>query len=298
MDKHLAVIDLGTNTFHLIIVKVSADQSFRQVYRERILVSLAEECIDKICSSAFKRGIKALNHFSQKLYTYKVNNYRAIGTAALRTASNGLEFIAAAKNATGITIELVDGEQEAKLIYQGVQQAITIEAPVLIMDIGGGSVELILADNKGIIAAQSFPIGIAVLFNNFIHSDPVTREEIENIRAFIIHNTSLFFQKNHPCLPLKSLIGAAGTFEILNQILECHYHSPVAITTFHQLLKEIIKTTHQQRLLSPNIPNSRAKMIVGALLLTDIISQQAGIEKILISPYALKEGAISQMIKK
>lgn len=297
MSKRLAAIDLGTNTFHLLIVEETKDQGFRQIHRERIYVSLAEESIDKICKAAFIRGINALKHFNHKLYTYKVKQFRAIGTAALRTASNGLEFIAAAKNETGISIELVDGAQEAELIYQGVRAVVPFPHPSLIMDIGGGSVELILADKHGLIDAKSFPIGITVLFNNFIFSDPVTPEQIQNIQKFLHLYTDTFFQKNNSILPIKSLIGAAGTFEVLNQMLGNKTQNTIEVASFQQLYLATKDTTHQQRLNLPNIPKSRAQMIVGALILTDFICRQARIQEILISSYSLKEGAILEMIK-
>lgn len=297
LNERLAVMDLGTNTFHLIVVEVSANGSFREIDRERIHVSLAEECISEICPAAFRRGINALKKFRQILYTSNVKRFRAIGTAALRTASNGLEFIAAAKNTTGISIELVNGQQEAQLIYHGVQQVINIDEPSLIMDIGGGSMELILADNQKVIGAQSFPTGIAVLFNDFIHSDPITAEEIQHLKKFLHLNIDPFFKANANYFPIKNLIGAAGSFEILNHMMGIHTQAPVSLMQFKKLYHSIRDTTLNERHLLSNIPKSRAEMIIAALLLTDFICEEASIEEIIISPYALKEGAILEMIK-
>ena len=98
-------------------------------------------------------------------------------------------------------------------------------------------------------------------------------------------------------LPVTSLIGAAGTFEVLNYMLGNQAQKAVKVEAFRQLYHSIKGTTYQQRLALANIPNNRAQMIVGALILTDFIYRQAGINEILISPYSLKEGAILEMLK-
>ncbi len=297
MNKRLAVIDLGTNTFHIIIVEVIGNGAFKELDRQRIRVSLAEESINRIGAAAFRRGIDALKTFRHKLDIFEVERFRAIGTAALRTAANGLEFLAAAKNETGINIELIDGDEEAAYIYRGVQQAIRIEKPSLIMDIGGGSVELILAGKNGVIDAQSFPVGIAVIFNNFIHSDPVSEEAVSKVFSFLEEATEPFFVRNAGYFPLDDLIGAAGSFEVLNRMMGIPHQAPIAYPAFHQLYEDIKSTTLKERLASDTIPKSRAQMITSALILTEYICRRAGINTILLSEYALKEGAVLEMIK-
>ncbi|NJK83906.1 MAG: hypothetical protein HC912_08960 [Saprospiraceae bacterium] len=148
-----AVIDLGTNTFHLLIV----EQNRQKLYQERQFVKLAENGIEHISAAPFQRGIETMLHFHRVLKKFDVQQVQAFGTAALRTAHNGSAFIEEVEEATGIEIQLISGEREAALIQKGVAQAIpATDAHSLIMDIGGGSVEFILANQHEVFWAQSF----------------------------------------------------------------------------------------------------------------------------------------------
>ena len=161
------VIDLGTNTFHLLIAEVDQN-SIKEIYRERIFVKLAEKGIHKIGDAAFERATNAIAKFKIILDQHHVDKVRAIGTAGLRTASNSQSFIQLIKNKYNLDIAVISGDEEAHLIHKGVMNAIgSLRTTSLIMDIGGGSVEFIICDNEKIYWAQSFKIGVAVLFNQF-----------------------------------------------------------------------------------------------------------------------------------
>ena len=165
MPSKYAVIDFGTNTFHLLIVEAREDGQFIELHRERIFVKLAEDGIERIGDKAFVRALQAMQRYREILDDYQVENIKAIGTAALRTALNGQEFIDTVWKNSKIKIHLIDGQEEARLIHLGVNQAVDIgNDTALIMDIGGGSVEFIISDKLGVKWADSFPIGVAVLF--------------------------------------------------------------------------------------------------------------------------------------
>ncbi|MEO8795013.1 MAG: exopolyphosphatase, partial [Daejeonella sp.] len=123
-----------------------------------------------------------MKKFKSVIDSYKIKNFKAVATAAVRTAANGKDFVADVKSETGIEIETVTGDKEAALIFEGVKQAVKLGAETcLIMDIGGGSVEFILASTNGIIWKKSYPIGAAKLMALFHHSDPISPEEITQI---------------------------------------------------------------------------------------------------------------------
>ena len=126
-----------------------------------------------------------MQHFASILETHQVKKVRAIGTAALRTAQNGSEFIKKTYQLTNIQIELITGAEEALWIFRGVAQAIPKMGPSLIMDIGGGSVEFILTKENQVTWSQSFPIGVAVLKKQFHHNDPITSNEVNAIINFL-----------------------------------------------------------------------------------------------------------------
>lgn len=298
--KRAAVIDLGTNTFHILIAEQLADGTFRDVYRERKFVKLAEDGIEKIGLTPYQRGIDALIHFQKIIQKKEVNQVKAFGTAALRTASNGKAFIKDANEKANIKIELIPGSEEARLIHLGVTQAIQLgDDKGLIMDIGGGSVEFIIADKHQVFWAESFPIGVAVLYKKFHHSEPILTKEIQIIETHLDTLLQpLFTQlKKHatPCL-----IGASGTFDVLENILPLQQKNALSaiidVRHYLPLHYQIIKMNLVERIADKNIPHTRSDMIVVAMILIEYIIRKANIEKIMVSSYAMKEGILSEML--
>lgn len=299
--KRFGVIDLGTNTFHLLIAEPDERGGFRELYRERHFIKLAEEGIEKIGAGAFERGLGAMQNFKSKLDDYQVVSARAIGTAALRTASNGMDFITQVKDLTGIEVQLITGDREAELIHTGVMQAVpVVEERMLIMDIGGGSVEFIIADQSEVFWAQSFPVGVAILYKNYHKSDPITIEEIENIHSFLNHQLKPLLAALET-YPLQLLVGASGTFDVLENILvknKSHpHHSHLAAHAFPAFYTKIIQTTIAERLSMEGMPAERADMIVVALVLLNYVLLNAQIQHVIISAFAMKEGILHEMMQ-
>ncbi len=146
-----AVIDCGTNTFHLLICEKEGNTIY-PYFRDKVHVKIGEGGIEQkiITSAAFARALKALDYFKTALEKFQVEKVYATATSAIRNASNGPELVSAIKSATGIDVQIISGEKEAHLIYKGVSLAHTLGPErALIVDIGGGSVECIIADNMG-----------------------------------------------------------------------------------------------------------------------------------------------------
>jgi len=160
----IAVIDLGTNTFHLLVIELDKDKSWRKLLHKRITVKLGQKGINKniIAPAPFKRGLKAFESFSEDIRKFKPKKIYAFGTAALRSASNGKDFLKILKQQFGINVTVISGKQEANLIYLGVKQAVKLgDKKSLIMDIGGGSVEFIIADARKAYWKGSYKLGAA-----------------------------------------------------------------------------------------------------------------------------------------
>ena len=301
MNKNfIAVIDLGTNTFHLLIVQVLEDGSFKEVYRERKFVKLGEKGIETIGNAAYHRGLDTLKGFYKKIIELNVPIYRAFGTAALRTASNGATFREEVLKDTGIRIDLIDGDREATLIHKGVKLVVPFDdQKKLVMDIGGGSVEFIIANNVQVFWARSFPVGVSVLFNAFHHSDPISTNEQQQLIDHLVQvlKPLQLALLNHP---LSQLVGASGTFDVIEDILvqkkEAPHYSRLETSKLPNLTKVIIESTLDQRLKMKGIPDSRSDMIVVAMLLIDYVIHLAGITEIFISSYAMKEGMLTELI--
>ena len=302
--KRYAVIDLGTNTFHLLIAEAEASGKIKEVFRERRFVKLAEQGIDTIGSAPYKRGLETMLHFRRILAAHHVpvGQVRVFGTAALRTASNGQAFIQEVLDHTGIPIRLISGEREAELIHKGVIMAVPpTEERMLIMDIGGGSVEFIIADYQGIHWAQSFPVGVAVLYKNFHHHDPISPSEIDGIQQFLQQQLQPL-QKALQAYPTQRLVGASGTFDVLQFFLceeEAHLlNATIPAARFFPFFDQLVEMDAQQRRQMKGMPLDRVDMVVVALILIEQILKMAEIQEIVVSAYAMKEGMLYEMMRR
>jgi len=291
-----AVIDLGTNTFNLLIFKKEEDQ-FEFIYNQRIPVGLGMGGIneDKIAHDAFDRGVNALELFKQTCDTYKVEEIKAFGTSALRGAKNGQKFCTVVREKTGIQIEIIAGLREAELIFEGVKLVHPFTTASCIMDIGGGSTEFILANQQGMQEFQSFDIGVSRMLQKFDLSDPLTTENILEIEEFLAENTSDFFT-THSCT---ALIGASGSFETFFEfIFQKKYtdewnSSALTFETLLDVLELLIHSTQEERQLNDHISDIRKKMIHIAAVKTRWVIRQLNVKEVWISPASLKEGVMS-----
>jgi len=298
MSYRRAVIDLGTNTFHLLIADIVPKGHLTEVYRERIFVKLAADGINRIGAAPFERGISALVHFRKKLDEYKAADLRAIGTAALRTATNGEEFVDRAMNEAGIPIQLISGDEEAGFITNGVLHALPpLTERILIMDIGGGSTEFIIAEASGVFWRKSFPVGVSVLYNGFHQADPISSAEITQLKNFLTEQLAPLREALQAC-PTQHLVGAAGTFDVLAERLRdasAPQHPTshqLSLEGFLPLYERIVSADLAGRLALPDVPDERADMIVVAMILLRFVLDLAKIERITVSDYAMKEGVL------
>jgi exopolyphosphatase/guanosine-5'-triphosphate,3'-diphosphate pyrophosphatase len=297
-----AVLDLGTNTFHLLIAEQDAVGQWRTLVREKRYVKLAEQGIQRISDAAFARGLAALELFKTQLDAYAVppSAVQAFGTAALRTADNAPEFLEQVFALTGIRPESIPGDREAALIYQGVRQAVPFpDNRVLIMDIGGGSVEFIIADRAQVLWQQSFPIGVAVLYRTFHRHDPISAEEIAHLEAFLDESLADLWAALTQ-FPAPTLVGASGTFDVIDLFLldpatKAELYGYIELSAFEPLCNLLVQSTLGERRAMPKLPEERVEMVVVALVLIRKVLHRAGIREIYTSVYALKEGMLAEL---
>ncbi len=297
--NRMAVIDLGTNTFHLLIAAPDGQGGFLQLYRYREFVRLAEGGIQEISPEAFGRALAAIHFMQQRIEEYGVSKVRASGTAALRTASNGPDFIRQVKELTGIDVQVITGKEEARLIYLGVCQSIPpTDERFLIMDIGGGSVEFIISENRQILWSHSFPVGVAVLYHHFHHHEPILAAETAAVQHFLDQQLEPLHRALERC-PTSYLVGAAGTFDVIEALLATSKPTPnsavVPVERFFPLFYQLLNADAQERRAMEGIPDDRVDMIVVAMILIDYILRLADIERITVSSFSMKEGMLAEM---
>ena len=300
MPRRLAVIDLGTNTFHLLIISISPGQSkWTELYRQQVFVKLAADGIGAIGEAPWHRGLETMQRFAEIMQQWQVHDYKAIGTAALRTARNGPDFLDTVKVLTGIAITLIDGNEEARLIHSGVmayQDYQHLPGKSLIMDIGGGSVEFILSHQGQVCWAASFPVGVAVLHRNFHREEPIVAAEVAALEIFLKKSLAPLWEILQQD-PAARLIGASGTFDVVETALNIPKDGIQTGVTLFDFMDSITRLDREARQVHPQIPPQRVDMIVVALILLTTVLQESGIPHLHVCGYALKEGVLSEMIQ-
>jgi exopolyphosphatase/guanosine-5'-triphosphate,3'-diphosphate pyrophosphatase len=305
-----AVIDLGTNTFNLLIVEFGEGLGYKILYNNKLPVKLGKSGIDKkeIRPDAITRGLNALDRHLQTITDYKADKTYAFATSAIRSARNGDQFVKLVKQRCGLDIEIINGNREAELIYYGVKQAVQLDhEKVLILDIGGGSDEFIIADRDNIYWKKSYPLGVARLISKFKPSDPISIEEIEFISNYLEERLSDLFEefRKHK---ITTLIGASGSFETIAAMIRAddpNFESEtgtspesinIDLTDFENLYQKLINSTLKERKQMKGLESMRLELIVMATLVVKFIMQKLKLQRLIQSNFALKEGVIYELL--
>lgn len=305
MTNKLAIIDCGTNTFHLLIVSIEQNEIVPLV-KDKVVVKIGEGGINQkiIVPEACQRAVIALKAFRQKIDQHGVSDVFAFATSAFRNASNGEELKALVTKEANIDIKIIPGEREAELIFYGVNSAIEINETALVMDIGGGSVEFIIGKKDEIMWRKSYEIGAQRLLDLFHNSEPINKSDITNLFDFLNKNlTELLDQLKH--FNPQLLIGSSGTFDTLSDIY-CEKNNierdltgkevPFNINAFTDIYQELTSKTREERLKIPGMMAMRVDMIVVATALIDFLLKQHSFKQIRVSTYALKEGVLDRLL--
>ena len=305
MNQKLAIIDLGTNTFHLLLAEPKA-AGYTIIHREKVAVKLGMGGInqDVIQSDAIGRALAVLKDFKTTIEQSGISTIYAFGTSAIRQARNGTEVTEQIQNATGIKVNIISGDDEADFIYQGVRSSMDLGTdPVLIMDIGGGSVEFIIGNRDIIIWKKSIEIGAQRLLEKFHSHDPIPTNEIQELTRYFEATLADVFQALHHHQP-KTLVGSSGTFDTLSEI-HClrqgifkktdDAETPLTLESFYKIYKELITKNRAERLRIPGMIEMRVDMIVVACCLIRFMLENHSFQNIRVSSYSLKEGVLATL---
>jgi exopolyphosphatase/guanosine-5'-triphosphate,3'-diphosphate pyrophosphatase len=311
MPNRIAIIDLGTNTFHVLIAEEGM-QGYNIIYRDRLAVKMGMGGINDgfITESAIQRTLLAMQSFKNIIDSHDAGIIYAYGTSALRNARNGKEVADKIKSVTGIDVNIIPGEVEASYIYMGVRAALGLgNDKNLIMDIGGGSVEFIVADHDNVYWKQSFEIGAQRLLERFQKNDPILPAEVNALEDFFSRSLNPLFTALKQ-FNASILVGSSGTFDTLSDIFcikhEIHkspeeIETPLTIEGFYDIHHELLRKNRAQRMEMPGMIEMRVDMIVVACCLVKFLLQQHPFNRMRVSTYSLKEGVLahlSETIKK
>jgi exopolyphosphatase / guanosine-5'-triphosphate,3'-diphosphate pyrophosphatase len=304
-----AIIDLGTNTFQLLIVEQEG-QHFQTIYEESYAAKIGMGGISSgiITEEGIQRGIKGLQYFNQVFDKEGVinENILATATSAVRNAKNRDEFCQRILEETGIKIQVISGDEEAILIYEGVKLGMDIGTePSMIMDIGGGSVEFIICDKNRIMYKQSFEIGGQRLMDKFMTTDPISPRSVGALRDYLEEQLLPLTNAVHQYAPV-CVIGSAGSFETLIDMffMKTYGHLPppeqvsfeLPISEFYDSFLKLVSKNHNERMTLAGMKELRVDMIVVGGCLIDFVLKRFDIQQIKVSNYALKEGVLSDLL--
>lgn len=305
--QRIAILDLGTNTFNLLIAEKDKAGNPVFIYSKELPVELGKGSIHKghITAEATQRAINALNMHRKTITGYGIARQYAFATSAVRDAENKKEFTERIRIETGIGIHILSGEEEAHWIYEGVKHASVLGGYTsVIMDIGGGSTEFIIANEKEVFWKKSYPLGVTRLFEIFNPADPLTGKQQE-VEKYIMEMLDDMFAAGMKYKPVE-LVGSSGSFESFAQMIQVRiggkpepangYDFPM--DEFDKLYEVLMVSTIEERLKMQGLIQMRAPMFSYSGILTKIVLDKLGIKSMKLSHYALKEGMAGHLLEK
>jgi exopolyphosphatase/guanosine-5'-triphosphate,3'-diphosphate pyrophosphatase len=305
MDKKVAVIDLGTNTFHLLLAEWDGHR-YQIIRREHVAAKIGVGGITRgiITEEGISRALEALKLFKAIIEEESVRRVVAFGTSAFRNAQNGIAVAAQIQHQTGIEVNIISGDQEADYIYKGIREAIPMgEQTSLIIDIGGGSVECIIGNSNEIFWKHSFEIGGQRLLERFHQHDPILPEEVKILNDYLSDALKPLLEQIRKWKP-SVLIGSSGTFDTLSDIHCARYglpqqpdapETPLTFQSFYETFDLLLVKDRADRLLIPGMIEMRVDMIVVACCLIKFLLDHHSFASIRVSSYSLKEGVLATL---
>ncbi len=298
----LAAIDVGSNSIHMIVAQIDADGAVTTLWRMKEMVGLGRASFPsrKLSEESMQRAIQAMVRFKQAAMQRQCEKIVAVATSAVREAENGGDFIERVRDETGQFIRVVSAREEARLIYLAVRHALPLEdKPHLIVDIGGGSVEFIVGDERRAAILESRKLGAARMTAQFVKSDPISDTDRE---ALLKH----YEQAIDPlAIAIRSVkpvrcIGTSGTLENLAAMcgtgsLEGDGESVaghIDRTKFEKLLDDLLESTSKTRARMRGLDDQRKDQVLAGALLVDQLFKRLDLKRIDLCGSALREGIL------
>jgi exopolyphosphatase/guanosine-5'-triphosphate,3'-diphosphate pyrophosphatase len=305
-EKILSAIDLGTNSFHMIVVKVSDSGGIETLYREKENVRLGSGSSDYslLTPDAIERGIACLKRFQgiSKKYNAEI---RAVATSAIREAENQKEFLEEAYKSTGIKIQVISGQEEARLIYLGILQGLPVfKERILLIDIGGGSTELLVGESGDVLFSHSFKMGAVRLTEKYFKKDSIGRSDIQKARFFAESLLVPYIKNIDELKPFKVITSSGTATTIASMVLAKRGEKLDRLNGFEYTSAELLSIrkdlndadTSKKRAKLLGLEEKRKDIIVAGSVILEEIFEELGIRTATVSDYALREGILYDTI--
>lgn len=304
----LAAIDIGSNSIHMIIARIDGDGNLETLDRAKEMARLGEETLvtGYLSEAAQERGIAALRRLRELADRHKVDDIIAVATSATREARNGSDFIERVEEECGVHARIISGVEEGRLIYLGTREVYPFGSQrALIIDIGGGSVELIVADQRREYLIQSLRLGVRRLRDRFLPSDPSTGAEVKELYETIRGRAEQAFRAIHR-VGFDVVLVTSGTAHSLTRL--CHGMVPdllgecrpqeVTLAALAATTDRLVGLSGAQLDALTSIDDRRRDTIVpGAMLLRTLV-EMAGVDRFQFCDAALREGMIVEYLER
>src|SRR5688572_8864291 len=305
----VAAIDIGTNSVHMLVVRVREDLSFEVIDREKAMVRLGAGGLDgkALTAEAMNAALQALVKFKRLAQARQVDAVLAAATSATREARNGGEFLSRIEQETGIRARVITGADEARLIHQAAVYGVDVgSGRAVVIDIGGGSVEITLGTAGSIQLARSFKLGVIRLTERFVRSDPLTeRDERRMVKH--IHDEIDRYCSQVTAAGFDRVIGTSGTILSLGAVASTMSRGTLPselrnLRITAKQLRRVRKTSTrlelEQRLLLPGLDPRRADLMIAGAVLLDTILRRLGADELTLCDLALREGLVLDYVRR
>ncbi len=306
--KRLAVIDIGTNSIHMVLAEIGKGFSYKIVDRIKEMARLGDGTFTshRLSQEAMDRGLTVLKRFSMLANNKGFDPILPIATSAVREAKNGGDFLKLVRKELGLRVRVITGEEEARLIYLGVRNSMDLsQFPAMIVDIGGGSVELMACTQKRLQFVRSLKLGAIRLKDQFLKSDPPDKKMVQRVERLVKQTLkkSLSKKRDTHFQQLVATSGMAGNLtEIIYLARTGRPLSQIDMATIElDEVKEVeglLKTKDSQaRLKIPGLDPRRVDTLYPGVLMLRLLMEHLGVKQVRLSDKAIREGVIYDFIQ-
>ena len=303
-ELRLAAIDVGSNSLHMVIAQADPDGSVTTLWRMKEMVGLGRMSFPshRLSKEAMDRALGALSHFQQVARIRGCEKILAVATSAVREAENGGDFLVRVRRELGIPLRVVSARDEARLIYLGVRHAVDLGTrPHFILDIGGGSVEFIVADASRPMLLESRKLGAARMTAHFVHSDPISTDDVKALKAEYDRELAPICESVRALRPVAAL-GASGTIENLAAMcsaIDGHLDRSAGIIrrdSLGRLVTRLLESRSKDRAAMGGLDDQRKDQIIAGALLVHELFHRLDLPEIRVCKSALREGILVEYL--
>ena len=308
-QMRIAAIDIGTNSVHMIVVQVRPDRSFEVVDREKEMVRLGSGGLGgrALTEAATTSALQALSKFRRLAESHDVDEIVGAATSAVREADNGREFLDAILDRTGIRVRVISGAEEAKLIHRAAVYGVDVgDSPAVVIDIGGGSVELTRGTAARTHVAHSAKIGVIRLTEQFVRTDPIVERDVRRMTDYVNDEIAGVVDRIVK-IGFERVIGTSGTILSLGALAVGNGRSigsdalrnrRIPVKQIRRVRRELSGMTLADRLRIPGLDPRRADLAVAGAIVLDTILKRLGARDLTLCDLALREGLALDYIRR